>query len=202
MLKIREAIIVEGIYDKVKLEQFVEAVILPTNGFALFRDSNRMKLIRKLAEKTGIIILTDSDRAGFLIRRYIQSCIPQEQIKHAYIPEIPGREKRKHVPGKEGLLGVEGVPKEIIRQALQSAECRFIDKHNRRTITKQDAYRDGLSGKPNSSSLRAKLLQKLQLPSRLSTNALLEMLNALFTYEEYQEFLSDFLKKHGLLPNI
>jgi ribonuclease M5 len=194
MLRIREAIIVEGIYDKMKLEQFVDAVIVTTNGFALFRDRNRMTLIRKLAEKTGIIILTDSDRAGFLIRRYIQSCIPQNQIKHAYIPEVPGREGRKPIPGKEGLLGVEGVSEEIIRQALLSAECRLTDRKDRRTITKQDAYRDGLSGKPNSRRMRAKLLQELQLPSRLSANALLEVLNALFTYEEYQEFLSDFLK--------
>ncbi|MGI6141866.1 MAG: toprim domain-containing protein [Caldicoprobacterales bacterium] len=194
-MKFREAIIVEGIYDKMKLEQFLDAVIIPVNGFALFRDRNRMKMIRKLAQKNGIIILTDSDRAGFLIRRYIQSCIPAEQIKHAYIPEIPGKEKRKRIPAKEGLLGVEGVSEEIILQALKNAECRSVEDESRR-ITKQDLFRDGLSGKHNSRRLREELLKELQLPSRLSANSLLDMLNALFTYEEYREFLSDFLKRH------
>lgn len=197
MIKIQEAIIVEGIYDKMKLEQFVDGVIFPTNGFAVFRDKAKMELIRQLAQKRGIIILTDSDRAGFRIRSYIQSCVPKEQIKHAYIPEILGKEKRKPVPGKEGLLGVEGVAEEILLRALQSAGCRTISKENGRTITKQDLYRDGLTGKPDSSILRARLLKELNLPTRMSSNAMLDILNALFIYEEYEAYMADFLERQG-----
>jgi ribonuclease M5 len=194
-LKIKEAIIVEGIYDKVKLEQLIDAVIIPTNGFAVFNDRNLKEMIRKLALKKGIIIFTDSDRAGFLIRRYIQSFIPASHIKHAYIPEIYGKERRKDKPGREGLLGVEGMSKEIIIQALKNAECDIVkNMTNDKVITKQDLYRDGISGKNNSRQLRMELLKELQLPSRLSANALLDVLNALFTYEEYQEFISNFLQ--------
>ncbi len=194
---IREAIIVEGIYDKIKLEQLVDAVILPTNGFAIFQDKERMNTIRQLAEKRGIILLTDSDRAGFRIRSYIQSCIPKEQVRHAYIPEIPGRERRKITPGKEGLLGVEGVPDEILLQALQNAGYQAAGEKNGRLVTKQDLYRDGLTGKQDSSLLRSRLLKELGLPSRLSTNAMLNMLNALFGYEEYRTFLDDFLSRQN-----
>ena len=192
---IREAIIVEGIYDKMKLEQLVDTVILPTNGFAIFQDKERMDVIRKLAEKRGIILLTDSDRAGFRIRSYIQSCLPKEQVRHAYIPEIAGREKRKITPGKEGLLGVEGVPDEILLQALQNAGYRAAGKKGGRLITKQDLYRDGFTGKQDSHLLRSRLLKELGLPSRLSTNAMLDMLNALFGYEEYRTFLDGFLSR-------
>ena len=194
---IREAIIVEGIYDKMKLEQLVDTVILPTNGFAIFQDKERMNTIRQLAEKRGIILLTDSDRAGFRIRSYIQSCIPKEQVRHAYIPEIPGRERRKITPGKEGLLGVEGVPDEILLQALQNAGYQAAGEKNGRLVTKQDLYRDGLTGKQDSSLLRSRLLKELGLPSRLSTNAMLNMLNALFGYEEYRTFLDDFLSRQN-----
>jgi ribonuclease M5 len=195
MIKIQEAIIVEGIYDKMKLEQFVDAAIFPTNGFAVFKDKAKMELIRQLAQKRGIIILTDSDRAGFRIRSHIQSCVPKEQIRHAYIPEILGKEKRKAAPGKEGLLGVEGVTEEILLHALQNAGCRTISRENGRVITKQDLYRDGLTGKRDSSMLRARLLKELNLPTRMSSNALLDMLNALFTYEEYEEYIADFRKR-------
>lgn len=198
MIKIQEAIIVEGIYDKMKLEQFVDAAIFPTNGFALFKDKERLEMIRQLARKRGIIIMTDSDRAGFLIRNHIQSCIPIEQIKHAYIPEILGKEKRKRAPGKEGMLGVEGVSEEIILQALQRAGCRTVtDDDNQKIITRQDLYQDGLSGNKNSRILRTRLLKELNLPSRLSVNALLGMLNALFTYDEYKAFIKEFFKKQN-----
>ena len=197
MIPIREAIIVEGIYDKMKLEQLVDTVIFPTNGFAIFKDKERMDAIRQLAEKRGIILLTDSDRAGFRIRSYIQSCIPKEQVRHAYIPEIPGRERRKITPGKEGLLGVEGVPDEILLQALQNAGYQAAGEKNGRLVTKQDLYRDGLTGKQDSSLLRSRLLKELGLPSRLSTNAMLNMLNALFGYEEYRTFLDDFLSRQN-----
>ena len=198
---IREAIIVEGIYDKMKLEQLVDTVILPTNGFAIFQDKERMDVIRKLAEKRGIILLTDSDRAGFRIRSYIQSCLPKEQVRHAYIPEIAGREKRKITPGKEGLLGVEGVPDEVLLQALQNAGYRAAGKKSERLITKQDLYRDGFTGKQDSRLLRSRLLKELGLPSRLSANAMLDMLNALFAYEEYRTFLDGFLSRQNSSRN-
>jgi len=200
ILKIKEAVIVEGIYDKIKLEQLIDALVIPTNGFGIFNDKNLIEMIKKIAQKSGIIIFTDSDRAGFIIRRYIQSFVPARYIKHAYIPEIHGKEKRKDKPGKEGLLGVEGVSKEIIIQALKNAQNDSeIKLTNRRLITKQDFYRDGLSGKNNSRQLRAELLKKLQLPSRLSANALLYVLNALFTYEEYQKLLSDSINNQSVV---
>ena len=202
MIKIQEAIIVEGIYDKMKLERFVDAAIFPTNGFALFRDKEKMEMIRQLAQKRGIIVLMDSDRAGFRIRSYIQSCIPIEQIRHAYIPEVPGKEKRKASPGREGLLGVEGVPEEVILHALLNAGCRTTGEENRRIITKQDLYRDGLTGKRDSSMLRSRLLKELSLPSRLSTNALLDMLNALFRYEEYETYMGGFFQKQETIRTI
>ncbi len=223
MIVIKEAIIVEGIYDKMKLEQFVSGLIIPTHGFSLFKDKDRKQMIKLLAEKRGIVILTDSDRAGFLIRRHIQSLIPQDQIKHAYIPEIPGKEKRKSTPGNEGLKGVEGVSQDIIIQALKNAGCNiesteeeqdriYEDKRNivadekqtmfneeNKYITKHDLYRDGLSGKQDSNTLRTALLRELNLPTRLNANNLVEMLNVLFSYEQYREFIAGFLKDRNIL---
>ena len=220
MIVIKEAIIVEGIYDKMKLEQFVSGLIIPTHGFSLFKDKQLKQMIRLLAEKRGIVILTDSDRAGFLIRRHIQSFIATEQIKHAYIPEIPGKEKRKSAPGKEGLKGVEGVSQEIIMQALINAGCIIESKEEEQAtfnkdkqsiaydekqttisddskfITKLDLYKDGLSGKNDSNRLRTSLLRELKLPTRLNANNLVGILNALFSYEQYQEYISDFLDRH------
>lgn len=220
MIIIREAIIVEGIYDKMKLEQFIHGLIIPTHGFSLFKDKQRKQMIKLLAEKRGIVILTDSDRAGFLIRRHIQTFIPTEQIKHAYIPEIPGKEKRKSAPGKEGLKGVEGVSQDIILKALKNAGCniesteeeqaafnedkqhyavdekRKMEREGNKEITKLDLYRDGLSGKSDSNRLRTVLLRELNLPTRLNANNLVEMLNALFSYEQYQEYINDFLDSH------
>lgn len=220
MIVIKEAIIVEGIYDKMKLEQFVSGLIIPTHGFSLFKDKQRKQMIKLLAEKRGIVILTDSDRAGFLIRRHIQSLIPQDQIKHAYIPEVPGKEKRKRAPGKECIMGVEGVSQDIILLALKNAGCKIDstveeqgtsetkDKQSSivddmqvnineksKVITKQDLYKDGLSGKNDSNRLRAELLKELNLPTRLNANNLVEMLNVMFTYEQYQEYICEFLKK-------
>lgn len=189
MIKINETIIVEGIYDKVKLEQFIDAVIFTTNGFALFKDTKSMGLIKRLAEKNGIVILTDSDRAGFLIRNHIKSFVQNQYIKHAYIPEIHGKEKRKAYPGKEGLLGVEGVDEDIIVNALMDAGCSLDGKKKENSITKIDLYRDGLTGKPGSSALRAHLLLELSLPSRISTNSLLQILNALYSFEEYKSLM-------------
>jgi len=195
-MKIKETIIVEGTYDKIKLDQIVDATIIMTNGFAIFKDKQKMKLIRKLAETTGIVVLTDSDRAGFLIRNYINKCIPPEYVKHAYIPEIKGVEKRKAVPGKEGLLGVEGIQNIFIQEALRNAGC-IIDGDeenlvaNKRLITKLDLYEDGFTGKANSHELRNKLIKKMGLPSKISTNALLKVLNILYGYDGYKEMIKD-----------
>ncbi len=195
MIKIKEAIIVEGTYDKIKLDQMVDTTIITTGGFGIFKDSSKMELIKRLAETNGIIILTDSDRAGFLIRNHIKQCIPAQYIKHAYIPEVKGKEKRKTVPGKEGLLGVEGINNRQIEEALKKAGCR-VEKTGQTTdhpikITKTDFYEDGLTGSVNSRKLRKKLTDQLNLPSRISANALLDVLNTLYTYEEYKEMMKE-----------
>jgi ribonuclease M5 len=190
MLKVREAIIVEGTYDKIKLDQIVEATIITTNGFGIFKDKSKIELIKQLAQKTGIVILTDSDRAGFLIRNYIKQWVPKEFIKHAYIPEIKGKEKRKTVPGKEGLLGVEGVTPQVIEESLRKAGCIVEQKKEIQKshveITKTDLYNDGFMGRSNSRLLRKKLTDQLNLPSKISTNTLLQVLNTLYTYEDYE----------------
>jgi len=192
-MKIKEAIIVEGTYDKIKLGQIVDATIITTGGFSIFKDKAKMQLIRNIAVKTGIVVLTDSDRAGFMIRNYIRQCIPAEYVKHAYIPEIKGVEKRKRIPGKEGLLGVEGINDALIRELLINAGCRVEDQVQKgqkgRKIAKIDLFEDGLLGKENSSALRKKLTDKLGLPSKLSSNSLLEVLNILYTYEQYKEVI-------------
>ena len=195
MIKIKEAIIVEGTYDKIKLGQLVEATIIATNGFSIFKDKAKLTMIRKLAETTGIVVLTDSDRAGFLIRNYIKQCIPDKYIKHAYIPEVKGVEKRKRIPGKERLLGVEGVNNRLIEKALQEAGCMLQNNHRAeesvKKITKTDLFEDGFTGRPNSSELRKKLTDKLGLPSRISTNSLLDVLNSLFSFDEYKKCLEE-----------
>ncbi len=189
MLRIKEAIIVEGIYDKMKLEQFVEAVILPTDGFAIFGDEGKKRLLRQLAEKHGLVILTDSDRAGFMIRNHIKSFIAAEYIKHAYIPEIRGKERRKRHPGKEGILGVEGMTQEIIADALLKAGCNRAYKCPGPIITRLDLYSDGFYGREGSSLRRRKMLELLGLPSRIPVSALLQYLNALYSYDEYRSIV-------------
>lgn len=191
ILKIREAIIVEGIYDKIKLKQMLDATIITTDGFGIFTDTAKLALIQKLAEEIGIVVLTDSDTAGFLIRNYIKECISPQFIKHAYIPEIKGVEKRKTHSGKEGLLGVEGVNEHLIFEALQKAGCIIngSPQKQEREITKLDLYRDGFYGKPNSSQLRHSLKTILNLPSKVSTNSLLDILNTLYGYDEYKKLL-------------
>ncbi|HOB19755.1 MAG TPA: DUF4093 domain-containing protein [Candidatus Atribacteria bacterium] len=191
MLRIKEAIIVEGIYDKMKLEQFVEAVILPTDGFSIIGDEGKKRLLRQLAEKQGLVILTDSDRAGFMIRNHIKSFIPAEYVKHAYIPEIKGKERRKSQPGKEGILGVEGMSQEIIADALLKAGCNQADNSPGPRITRLDLYSDGFYGTDCSSLRRQKMLDLLGLPSRISVNALLQYLNALYSYDEYKSIVRE-----------
>ncbi|MBO5462685.1 MAG: DUF4093 domain-containing protein [Clostridia bacterium] len=193
MIKIDRVVIVEGRYDKIKLSSILDAVIIETEGFGIFNNKEKQKLIRKLAETKGLLILTDSDSAGFKIRSFIRGMVPAEQIKHAYIPDIFGKEKRKTEPSKEGKLGVEGVKADIIIDALEKAGvlCEETEDKERRAITKLDLYEDGLSGKADSDALRKKLLSLLDLPERLTSNALLQVLNTFLTYEEYKKAVED-----------
>ncbi len=193
MIKIREAIVVEGRYDKNTLSQLVDAPILETAGFGIFKDKKLMDLLRKTAERRGLIVFTDSDGAGFVIRNHIKSAIPAKFLKHAYIPDIPGKERRKSAPGKEGKLGVEGMTAEIILDALRRAGATIdgqgsITGHS---ITKQDLMALGLSGGPNSAEKRLALLKKLDLPERMSSNAMLQALNLLLTLEELRALLHE-----------
>lgn len=193
MIKIDKVVIVEGRYDKIKLSSILDAVIIETDGFAIFNNKEKQLLIRRLAEAKGILILTDSDSAGFKIRSFIRGMVPAEQITNAYIPDIFGKEKRKTEPSKEGKLGVEGVKPEIIIDALQRAGvlCEATEEKERRKITKLDLYEDGLSGRENSEQLRLRLLKHLQLPERLTANALLQVLNTFLTYEDYKNAVKE-----------
>ena len=188
MIKIREAIVVEGRYDKNTLSQIVEAPILETAGFGIFKDKKQMALLRQAAEKRGLIVFTDSDGAGFVIRNHIKSAIPAKFLKHAYTPDILGKERRKAAPGKEGKLGVEGMTREIILEALRKAGATFEGKEAASThqITKQDLMDLGLSGGADSSAKRLALLKKLNLPEHMSANAMLQALNLLYSLEELE----------------
>ena len=193
MIRIREAILVEGRYDKNTLSQIVDAPILETAGFGIFKDKQQMKLLRQVAEKRGLIVFTDSDGAGFVIRNHIKSAIDGKYLKHAYIPDIPGKERRKSAPGKEGKLGVEGMTPQIILNALRRAGAT-IDGEAVTTlsrITKQDMMELGLSGGKDSSSLRGMLLRKLDLPEHMSANAMLQALNLLYSKEEISQLVMD-----------
>lgn len=198
MIKVNEAIVVEGKYDKIKLSSIVDGLIIETNGFRIFKDKEKINLLRNLAKKRGILIFTDSDSAGFLIRNYISSIIPKENIKHAYIPDIYGKEKRKYNYSKEGKLGVEGIPKKIIEKSLKDAGVIFKEtelvKKNKRKITKIDLYDYGLSGRDNSSELRKAFLKQLNLPEHLSVNSLVKVLNCSLTYEEFEIEIKKLLK--------
>jgi len=188
MRKIREVSVVEGRYDKNTLRQVVDATVVETGGFGVFKDRERLALLRRLAAQRGLILLTDSDGAGFVIRNYLKGAIPKEQIKQAYIPDIYGKERRKTAPGKEGKLGVEGMRPEILLQALERAGATFEDGESAprgaRPITKADLYELGLTGRADSAARRAELLRKLELPEHMTANALLEALNILYTREE------------------
>lgn len=186
MVRIREAILVEGRYDKNTLSQIVDAPILETAGFGIFKDKKQMALLRQVAEKRGLIVFTDSDGAGFVIRNHIKSAIPGQYLKHAYIPDIPGKERRKSTPGKEGKLGVEGMTKEIILESLRRAGASIEGEScsSLNAITKQDLMELGLSGGPEASVKRLALLKRLNLPEHMSANAMLQALNLLYSLEE------------------
>ncbi|MFR0880917.1 MAG: toprim domain-containing protein [Oscillospiraceae bacterium] len=191
MIKIEQAIIVEGKYDKIKLSSIVNAVIIVTNGFGIFKDEEKLELIRYYARKTGIIILTDSDSAGFQIRNHIKGAVKNGKIYNVYIPDIMGKEKRKVKPSAEGKLGVEGVEKKIILKAFENAGITASESSDNSIpeITKTDLYMLGLSGGNNSSILRKKLLAYLKLPSLLSANSMLEVLNTMMSYDELNEIM-------------
>lgn len=187
MVKIREAIVVEGRYDKNTLSQIVDAPILETNGFGIMNDAEHLALLRKVAALRGLIVFTDSDGAGFVIRNYLKGAIPSQLLKHAYIPDITGKERRKAKPGKEGKLGVEGMTPEIILDCLRRAGATFEDVPNQSCdgqITKTDLYFMGLSGSPDSKAKRVALLKKLDLPEYMSSNAMLQALNLLYNRDE------------------
>ena len=186
MVRIKEAILVEGRYDKNTLSQIVDAPIFETAGFGIFHNKAQMALLRRVAESRGLIVFTDADGAGFVIRNHIKSAIDNRYLKHAYTPDVAGKERRKSAPGKEGKLGVEGMTPQIILEALRRAGATFTDEAARDmgTITKQDLCELGLSGKADSAARRKQLQKKLNLPEHLSANALLEVLNLLYTKDE------------------
>ena len=188
MVKIRQAIVVEGKYDQNTLSQLVDTTIFQTRGFGVMHDKALLELLRKAARTTGLIIFTDSDGAGFVIRNFLKGALPKEGVLHAYIPDIPGKEKRKRAPGKEGLLGVEGMTKEILLSALENAGADLGGEAAKKpgdTITKFDLKTAGLSGRPDSAAKRAAFLEKLRFPAHMSANALLGALNLLYTREEF-----------------
>ena len=190
MIRIREAIVVEGRYDANTLRQIVDAPVFETGGFGVFNDRERLKLLRLAAETRGLIVLTDSDGAGFVIRRYLSGAIDPKLVKHAYIPDVYGKERRKRTASKEGKLGVEGMRPEIILDALRRAGATIEGEREGRApggITKSDLYAAGLSGRPDSAEKRRALLKALDLPERMSANAMLRALELLYTREEFRE---------------
>lgn len=191
MIKIDKVIIVEGKYDKIKLSSMIDGIIIETEGFGIFKDKDKQKLIRKLAETKEIAILTDSDSAGFVIRNFITSIVPKEYITNVYIPDIYGKEKRKDSPSKEGKLGVEGVSAEILKEAFKKAGIGVSqsETNERKKITLNDFFDDGLTGDTQSKRKRTDLLKKLDLPERMSTKAMLDILNTFITYDEYKKLV-------------
>lgn len=193
MIKIRQAVIVEGRYDKIKLSSLIDASIIETNGFRVFKDREKQSLIRRIAETRGILIFTDSDGAGFVIRNFLKGIVPESRIINCYIPPIEGKEKRKRERSREGLLGVEGVSDEVILAAVRRSGAEIIGEEAPAShgITKQDLYRLGLSGRENSAGLRKSLLKRLSMPEYLSANALITALNCLYSLSELEELLNE-----------
>ncbi len=195
--RVKEAIVVEGRYDKNTLSQVVDALILETSGFGIFKNEERLALLRRLAAERGLLVLTDSDGAGFIIRNYLKGAVDPARVKHAYIPDRSGKEKRKRTPGKEGKLGVEGMPPEVLVEALRRGGATFENGGEaaavpKRPVTKTDLYLAGLSGTPDAEANRRVLLKRLDLPERMTANALLEVLNVLYGYDRLAEM--------GILP--
>ncbi len=197
MIKINQAVIVEGRYDKIKLSSIIDGLIIETNGFSIFKDKEKQRLIRRLADEKGILIMTDSDSAGFKIRSFLGGSIPGDKIFHAYIPDIFGKENRKTEYSKEGKLGVEGVPVQVITEALERAGVLYESREDtqRREITNVDLYEYGLSGTPDCKQRKEKLLRFLDLPVRLSTSSLVKLLNTFMTYEDFTKSIEECFKE-------
>ena len=188
-IKLTQAVVVEGKYDKIKLSEFLDAFVVETNGFGIFKDKQRLSFIKKLAAERGIILLTDSDHAGFMIRHYISSGIPKDRITNVYIPDVYGKEKRKPAPSKEGKLGVEGMTADTIIAALERANVEHSRVFVSDPITIYDLYSLGFNGTPNAKQNRLLLQKKLDLPSFLSSSALVSCLNNMMTRQEFFEFV-------------
>ena len=196
MIKIKQAVIVEGKYDKIRLESLIDATIIQTDGFAIFKDKEKQQLIRRLAEKNGILILTDSDSAGFRIRSFLGGSIPKENVIHAYIPDVLGKERRKDAPSKEGKIGVEGMRTQALVQALGKAGVLYEESEEpKKKVEMIDLYEDGLSGGENSQAKKSALLKSLDLPERLSTSSFLQLINTFMTYEEYKSAVEECRKE-------
>lgn len=183
MIKVGPVILVEGKYDKIKLSQIFDATILTTDGFGIFKQKDKLALLRRLAETRGLLIFTDPDGAGFVIRNYLKGAVPKEKLFHAYIPDLYGKEKRKSKGSKEGKLGVEGVPDDVIIRAVEASGALQGSVPAKSGITKADLYELGLSGSAGSTQRRLRLLKELQLPQQLSPNALLDVLNCITDLE-------------------
>lgn len=195
MRRIKEVIVVEGRYDKNTLSQVVDATIITLGGFAVFNDREKLAFLRRLAEKQGLIVLTDSDGAGFVIRNYLKGALPPGRVKQAYIPDVPGKERRKRRPGREGKLGVEGMHPQALLESLRRAGATFLDEEAeapaRDPLTKADLVELGLSGGQDSAAQRRALLLRLDLPEHLTANGLLEALNLLYGREELEALLRE-----------
>lgn len=190
-IKISQAIIVEGKYDKIKLSSFIDGVIIVTNGFGIYKDKDIVQLIRYYAQRQGIIVLTDSDTAGFKIRGHIKSIVPKGKIINLYAPEILGKEKRKTHPSKEGKLGVEGINVNVLKALFEKVGVKGEIRENPSPVTNLDFFQLGITGQKNSSRLREKLLDKLELPKLVSSKALLEIVNSRFSKDEFYEFMEN-----------
>lgn len=190
MIKVKEAVIVEGKYDKIKLSNILDALIVETNGFGIYKDKSRMKFIRKLANERGIIVITDSDHSGFQLRNFIVSSVGKDKVKNIYIPDVYGKEKRKDKPSKEGKIGVEGISDDVLRKLFEKGGITCLESNSENRITNYDLFEAGLSGTPNATQNKKKLLKKLNLPEFLSTNSLVSYLNSVMTRDEFFDYIT------------
>ncbi|MDO4380620.1 MAG: DUF4093 domain-containing protein [Clostridia bacterium] len=194
MIKLDRPVIVEGKYDVIKLSNIIDGIIIKTDGFGIFKNKEKQKLLRSLAKEKGIIVLTDSDGAGFVIRNFISSIVPADKITHVYIPDVFGKEKRKTEASAEGKLGVEGIKESVLLEAFEKAGVTAsLTNEKRRLITPLDLFENGLSGRPNSAEKRKKLLKKLSLPEHLSSSSLIKILNTFVTFEEFEKTVKELI---------
>lgn len=199
-LNLKEAVVVEGKYDKIQLQTVISSTIITLNGFRVFSDKEAQHLIRSIAKSRGILVMTDVDSAGFVLRNFLNGIVDKSQIKHCYIPTIMGKEKRKVTPSKEGKLGVEGIDRQSLANAILKSGATIIGQDSKdisREITKLDFFDFGLCGRDNSAQLRKALLTHLGLPTYLSTNAMISAVNCLYTYDEFNVILNNFFNKNG-----